>query len=281
MTGKLKYFFVFFLVTISAYALSTLFLSYLDRELVKDLPLPAPGKSSIENRPVQPLSPDGSSKALAKSTPSPERKAETLKESSRTPEKPVTRSLNLKLLGTVVKEKGLSSAVILDLDSNRQDLVSVGSVVAGARVVSIGRDRVVLNLDGREMILLLGAEEARSASTRSDQAPRESATSTYVVDREVVRENLDNLPSLLMQARAELYIREGRSEGFQLSQIQKGSILKAVGLQDGDVIRSVNGREIRSLEDAIALYQQLGDRDSYTVGILRDQKPRTLHVKIK
>jgi S1-C subfamily serine protease len=47
------------------------------------------------------------------------------------------------------------------------------------------------------------------------------------------------------------------------------------------VIRSVNGREVRSLEDAIALYQQLEDSDSYTIGILRGEKPRTLHVKIR
>jgi len=86
-----------------------------------------------------------------------------------------------------------------------------------------------------------------------------------VLDRKTVRENLDNLPSLLTQARAELYFKEGRPEGFQLSQIQKGSILNSRRFQDGDVIRSVNGREVRSMEDAIALYQQLGDSDSYTI----------------
>jgi type II secretory pathway component PulC len=78
-----------------------------------------------------------------------------------------------------------------------------------------------------------------------------------------------------------MYFREGKPEGFQLSQIQKGSILKSVGFQDGDVIRSVNGKEVRSVEDALALYQQLGDRDSHTIGILRGGKPKTLHVKIR
>ena len=102
-----------------------------------------------------------------------------------------------------------------------------------------------------------------------------------MVDRQTVQENLDNLPSLLMQARAEMYFREGKPEGFQLSQIEKGSILKSVGFQDGDVIQSVNGKNVRSLEDAFALYQELGGRDSYTIGILRGEKPKTLHVKIR
>ena len=267
----MKYFFFFLLVTAAAYALSTLFLSFLDRELSKDLPLPPSGKPSVEKEITPPPSSAESPKPVEKRT------AKT----SRTQEKPGLSSLNLKLLGTVVNEKGSSWAVIMDLATDRQDMVSVGSVVAGARVVSIGKDRVVLNVNGREEILLLGVEGTRSASGRGEQSAKESATSTYVLSREVVNENLENLPALLTQARAELYFKEGRAEGFQLSQIQQGSILKSVGFQDGDVIRSVNGQEVRSLEDAIALYQKLGDSDSYTIGILRGEKPRTLHVKIR
>jgi len=218
---------------------------------------------------------------VAKKPSSTERKETTPRKGSSAQEKPALSSLTLKLLGTVVNESGLSWAVIQDLATDRQNMVGVGSVVAGARVVSIGKDRVVLNVDGREEILLLGAEGARSASGRGDQQPQESATSTYVLGREVVRENLQNLPALMNQARAEVYFKEGRPEGYLLSQIQKGSILNAVGFQDGDVIRSVNGHEVRSLEDAIALYQKYGDGDSFTIGISRGEKPRTLHVKIK
>lgn len=268
--AKVKYLFLFLLVTAAAYAGSNVFLSYLDAELAKDLPLPAPEKFSLGNKPGPPSPSADDSKSLAKRV-----------FSSRPPDRPGASSLNLKLLGTVVNEKGSSWAVIHDLENDRQEMVGVGSVVAGARVVSIERDRVVLNVNGREEILVLGAEGTHSASSRGEQASKESAPGTYVLDRKTVRENLDNLPSLLTQARAELYFKGGRPEGFQLSQIQNGSILKSAGFQDGDVIRSVNGREVRSMEDAIALYQQLGDGDSYTIGILRDEKPKTLHVKIR
>jgi len=281
MTDKPKYFFFFLLVTVAAYAGSSLFLSFLDRELVKDIPLPALAKSPVENKASTPVSLGDSPKAKAKSSLPGERKEDPSKKTSRAQEKPVLSSLALKLLGTVVNESGSSWAVIQDLATDRQDMVGVGSVVAGARVISIGKDRGVLSVNGREEVLLLGAEGTRSARDRGDQQPQESATSTYVLSREVVRENLQNLPALMNQARAEVYFKEGRPEGFQLSQIQKGSILNAVGFQDGDVIRSVNGYEVRSLEDAIALYQKYGDGDSFTIGISRGQKPRTLHVKIK
>jgi hypothetical protein len=43
-----------------------------------------------------------------------------------------------------------------------------------------------------------------------------------------------NLPSFLMQARAELYFKEGQPEGFQLSQIQKGSLLSPQACETQD-----------------------------------------------
>jgi len=271
MTSAIKTLLSFFLITAAAYALSTLFLSSLNRELVREQPLSAPAKSTAERGTTPPQLPGDFPKPMEK------RSAAALQ----TQEKPGLTSLNLKLLGTVVNEKGSSWAVIHDLDRDRQEMVGVGSVVAGARVVSIGKDRVLLNVDGREEILLLGAEGTRLASSRPDQPTRESTTSTYVLSREVLRESLENLPALMTTARAELYFREGKSEGFQLSQIQQGSLLKSVGFQDGDVIQSVNGREVRSIQDAIEIYQKLGDRDSFTIGILRGDRPKTLQVKIK
>ena len=157
MTDKLKYLFFFLLVTVSAYAGSTVFLSYLDREVLKDVPVPAPVKHPSETSSDQSLSPTDSSKTLAKRTLSPERISDTSKKASRLQEKPGKSSLNLKLLGTVVNEKGSSWAIIQDLDLDRQDMVNVGSVVAGARVLSIGKDRVVLSFNGKEETLLLGA----------------------------------------------------------------------------------------------------------------------------
>jgi len=273
MKDKLKYFFLFLLVAAAAYAVSTRIPFSPDREPVRDLPLPAPGKSSLTS--------DDDPKPAEKKAASPERKEDPSKKTSRAQEKRGTTLSNLKLLGTVVNEGGSSCALIQELETDRQHMVSVGSVVAGARVVSIGKDRVALELDGKQEVLLLGMEETRTAGTHRDQGRQESTASTYVLSREVVRENLEDLPALLMLARAELHYKQGKPEGFQLSQIQQGSIITSAGFQDGDVIQSVNGMGVRSLDDAIALYQKLGDSDSFKISILRGNKPQTLHVKIK
>jgi len=279
MMVKMKYLVSFLLVTAAAYALSTLFLSRLDREFLKQIPSPAPGESSVQPSRPSPLpSPADVSKVVTRRPPPPERKQDTSPKTSRVQEKPGLSSLNLKLLGTVVNEKGSSWAIIHDLDRDRQDLVGVGYVVGGARVVSIAKNSVLLNVNGKEEILTLGREVAKAPGVGPGQ---EGAASTYVLSSENVKTNLENLPTLMSQVRAEVYFKDGKPEGFQVNQIQEGSLIKSAGFQDGDVIRRVNGQEIRSMEDAIALYQKFGTSDSFTIEILRGEKPTTLHVKIR
>jgi len=83
MMGKVKYFFFFLLVTAAAYGLSTLLLSYLDRELAKDFSLPAPGNSLMEKKLPPPLSPAEYPKPTEKRAASLERKEDTSKRDSR------------------------------------------------------------------------------------------------------------------------------------------------------------------------------------------------------
>jgi len=52
---KAKYFVFFLLVTAAAYALSTFFLSYLDRDLSKDLSLHSPGAPLVQKKITPPL----------------------------------------------------------------------------------------------------------------------------------------------------------------------------------------------------------------------------------
>lgn len=277
---KMKYLFSFVLVTAAAYGLSTFFLSHLDRGFLKEVPLSVPRGASPQPKaaPAPSGSPVDRSKVVTRRSPPPERKEDTSKQTPRVQEKPGLTSLNLKLLGTILNENGSSWAIIHDLDRDRQEMVGEGYAVGEAKVVSIAKDSVLLNVNGKEEILPLGAEGTKTASTRMDQ---EGAGSSYVLNREIVRKDLENLPNLMTQARAELYLKDGKPEGFLVSQIQEGSIIKSAGFEEGDVIRSVNGQEVRSFEDAIALYQKFGKSSSFTIDILRGDKPKTLHVRVR
>jgi type II secretory pathway component PulC len=69
--------------------------------------------------------------------------------------------LNIELKGTVVGDGKESYAFILDRGSRKEEVYYVNDFVMGTRVVKIMKDRIILNVDGREEALLV-VEETRT-----------------------------------------------------------------------------------------------------------------------
>jgi type II secretory pathway component PulC len=65
--------------------------------------------------------------------------------------------------------------------------------------------------------------------------------------------------------------------GFQVRQIQPGSVYVKLGLQSGDIIKSINGEPVRNAEDAIRLYQQLPTLNSVQMEIVRNGSAQNLY----
>jgi len=66
--------------------------------------------------------------------------------------------LNLELKGTVVGEGRSSYAVILDRESDREDIYFHDDFLLGARISGITKNKVILDLNGREEALLMPDE---------------------------------------------------------------------------------------------------------------------------
>jgi general secretion pathway protein C len=192
-------------------------------------------------------------------------------------------SLNCSLVGTMVQEEGDGWAVIMDNDDSRQDMVTVGSHIKGARVVRILKDKVVLNINGKDELLLMDMEESPETASA---APVQRVSSrgrvlTYNVSRSLVQQSLNDLTSLMSKVRAEPYFRGGRPDGFRLSRIQPGSLLTSAGFQNGDIIKSVNGRNIATAEDAVRLFDTMKDSSFFRVDIVRDNGPKTIQIRVR
>ncbi|MBP9709053.1 MAG: PDZ domain-containing protein [Oligoflexales bacterium] len=68
---------------------------------------------------------------------------------------------------------------------------------------------------------------------------------------------LGNLSAILMQASAVPFMENGQIIGFQLLEIDPDSIFDKAGIQDGDVITSINGQPLRDAASAIKLLNSL------------------------
>jgi general secretion pathway protein C len=82
-------------------------------------------------------------------------------------------SLNCTLMGTIIEENGESWAIIQDNQTKNQGRYSIGSLVNGAKVVMILRNKVVLNIDGRDELLVMGIEKLRSSAPDAERTASE------------------------------------------------------------------------------------------------------------
>ncbi|MBN2339897.1 MAG: PDZ domain-containing protein [Deltaproteobacteria bacterium] len=83
------------------------------------------------------------------------------------------------------------------------------------------------------------------------------------------------------QLRLRPYKKQGEIVGFRVRRLSASSPFRALGLKRGDVIRSVNGTPLNSVDGAMAAYAALKDKNEYSFLISRRGKPITLKVKVK
>jgi len=69
--------------------------------------------------------------------------------------------------------------------------------------------------------------------------------------------------------------------GVRVDSVASGSLFAKAGLRGGDVIASVDGVPLRSLDDAADLYARAASARNVSVAIVRGGKPVTLRVAIQ
>jgi general secretion pathway protein C len=199
-------------------------------------------------------------------------------------------SLNLVLTGVIAAAGG--GYALISVNGQPQEPFAIGqSVTAGAVLHAVYPDRVIIQRNGAlESLLLEGADETAPQSSpsaslytppvRGGYTPpvgggnmvREAAANHYVVQREQLAAQM-RTPEFLRQAT----ITPTGSGGFQVQQLQPGSLYEKLGLRAGDVIKSVNGQSVNSAEDAMKLYQQMANVASVQIEVLRGGKPEHLY----
>ena len=198
--------------------------------------------------------------------------------------------LKLRLWGTVYgTSDGSSYAVIEDLKARSQNLYRRGDTVQDATVKMILREKVILRVNDKDEILEM--EKMQTASSSSERpafrpsAPpsREAAprTQKISVERSQIDEALANVNDLMQQVRIMPHFDNGQPDGFRLSGIKTNSLVRKMGLRNGDIITGVNGEPIQTMDDALGFYKQLSGASNVSVQMKRRGRERTIEYSIK
>jgi general secretion pathway protein C len=202
-------------------------------------------------------------------------------------------TLPLKLVAVMFapssNEQKWNTAVIRDNDSKTIGAFAVGAQVDGATLVDILNTRVYLNHAGTTeyLDLLSPPKAAPPASPRPAPPPRPKGDTfsleldrgikkvgehSYELQRSTLESVLGNIALLSRSARIVPDIRGGKPYGFRLFAVRPDGPFAKIGLQNGDVIVSINGLEMTSPEKALEVYGKLKSASHLALGLERTGK---------
>lgn len=191
---------------------------------------------------------------------------------------PELLTTHLILKGTVAGGNTMRYAIVVDTRDDRQYLLKIGDTVEGATVKRIERNKVDLISRGRMITL-----RASAASSDGSPAPFQADRSTPPYTREELMQRYDPYQERAAEVEAlrkQIVIHPnqtaGVSSGVLVSQIEPGSLFETMGLKKGDIIISVDGKRIETLDDSMELFECLGTSLEGTLSITRDGRPAAL-----
>ena len=130
-----------------------------------------------------------------------------------------------------------------------------------------------------------GSAAATSSETNGDQEETVSgeivdAGDRRLIDRSLITHYATNMGDIFKDIGIK-DIKEGDTiKGFQVSFVRRGSHFSKLGLQRGDIIKSVNGQEINSYNAAFGIYKEIQNIENLTLVIVRDNQEMELEYEV-
>lgn len=186
---------------------------------------------------------------------------------------------NLKLLGTITGLGSRNFAIIEDTTKRKQDLYRVDDVVNNATIVKIFRNKVVIDVNGIEEILEVSEQvESKLTGNRSLKLKKNDIKKSIInVKRTLVENAFEDLSKLSKQIMVRPYYKNGKPDGVRIRRISRLSFFRKIGLRSGDVLKAVQGVEIKTIKDAINIQDSL--RGASTISILLERTGKPLNIE--
>jgi general secretion pathway protein C len=194
-----------------------------------------------------------------------------------------------------------SSVTLRHLPTQQVGLFTLGSQVQGATITAILPHRIDLEHDGRREYLdfspadpgdAVAASPTPAAPPASTPARdplaealrhgiRQTGATSYEVDRAALELALGNLAQLARITRVVPELAGARPAGFRVADARAGTPLARLGVATGDLLTSINGLELTSVEQAMSLYLKLKTAGHLALSLQRGGRPLTLGYTIR
>jgi general secretion pathway protein C len=215
---------------------------------------------------------------------------------------------SMRLVGAFVRMRDPAESFAAITDASGQSLLyTEGMTVDERQVVAIASNRVVLRpRTGSYCSLSMFDEQPRVATAAPVVAQAAPATPAqpaatpegldpaaleagitqiserqYSIDRSLVTSVLGNQAALMRSARVIPHEENGRVVGVKLYGIRRSSLLGRLGVQNGDMLRTINGYDMTSPDTALEAYARLQNADRITINLARRGSDMSIDYQIR
>ncbi len=213
-------------------------------------------------------------------------------------EEPGAKLNSIKLKATYVA--GTASFMVV-LNGKNTEFIYLGEKYKGYEVKKVEHNRVVLEQKGKTFYILIDDDEdKKKASARKKslhgrpgsfrpkpKTPVKSPSDESVVPdepttitRKEMKSYIANPNKIWRSIRIQEIRKSGQIDGFRINFVKKGSFFAKGGLKAGDVIKSIDGKEIKSLSDVMKYYSGIDTLEGLSLGVKRGQDEIDLEFNI-
>jgi general secretion pathway protein C len=201
---------------------------------------------------------------------------------------PTPGQADLILLGTAIGSFRDSFALIQRAGSKEERVFRLGDKVFDlGELVAVHKESAELVVGGERVKILVPSASLSAPSTPAQSpgmvsgTPQSAPSGTFVVDQRALNAALDNIGQTMTDARLLPSQKEGKVEGFRVSEVRPGGVFAMVGVRNGDMLVRVNDFPVDSPEKAIQSFASLRGQNRIKLDLIRDGQPATFSYDIR
>lgn len=208
-------------------------------------------------------------------------------------------NLPIKLVNTIVLQDTIKSLASVQVRGDRElQEVRIGDQISNmAQIFKITRlEILVKNLESgmcesiasdikskerASPISVLSPSQSRDYKANKKISGIDNIGNKFIISKVLLDEKLKDIAGVLTQARAVKIQNPDGSLAFKMTELDPSGIFPYLGIQDGDIITSINGKPIYDMNEVMLLFGRIKGLDQLSLGIKREGTDSNQEYSIK
>jgi len=191
--------------------------------------------------------------------------------------------LQVTLKGIIVVSANDSKnrAMVQDNKTMQEGTYKVGDLIQDAQLIRIFKNKIIfLRLNGQQEVLYLREQDAKndpaySVSHEWDTVVKKIKDNEYFINPKTFVEQVKTLTECIDLLNATTAYQQGNSLGLRIGNLTKSPLGQLMGLQNGDIILSINSIPAQTTQERLAIYKNiisLTNGNTVSVQLIRKNK---------